>query len=142
MDKFWTVIQNMFSAPSLAAIRNVLTAGAVFLGALGIAGLTSSNLQGLVDKLMAVGTAGATLITAISAMVAVAMPLIASLKSTFAAQRKSVSANQPHTIVVQAQSAADISKIADAVATMPEVKQVVASPRVADEAPSAKVVAG
>jgi len=140
MKKAWAVIQKAFSAPSLAALRNVLTAGAVFVGALGVAGLTSSNLQSLVDAVMAVGTATAVLITAISGLAAVAMPIFAALSSTFAAQRKAV-ASQPHTIVAQAANADAILKVANAVAAMPEATQIISSASVADAAPSDKVVA-
>ena len=136
----WDEIQNAFSASSLAALRNVLTALAVFIGALGVAGLTQSSMQNLVDDIMSVGTAAAGLITAISVLVAAAMPIIAWAKSTLAAQRKSVSL-QLHTMVVQTSTPADALKVAAAIATMPEVKQVTASPRVAYATENAKVVA-
>jgi hypothetical protein len=137
--KIWTAIQNAFSSSSLAALRNVLTALSVFIGALGIAGLTQSKLQTLVDAIMAVGNAGALLITAIGVLGAAAMPIIAALKSTVAAQKKAV-ASQPHTIVVQASDPDTIVKAANTVAALPGVTQVTSSPRVADATPSEKVV--
>jgi len=140
MAKIWNAIQNAFSSSSLAALRNVLTALSVFVGALGIAGLTSSKLQTLVDAIMAVGTAGAALITAVGALLAVAMPIIAALKSTVAAQKKAV-ASQPHTIVVEAADPETIVKAANAAAALPGVTQVTSSSRVADATPSNKVVA-
>ena len=139
MKKAWAAIQNVFSAPSLAALRNILTAASVFVGALGFAGLTQTKLQTLVDAIMSLGTATAALIAAISVVVAAAMPIIASLKSTFAAQRAAVAA-QPHTVVGQASSADGAVKMANALAAIPEVNQVVASQRVVDATPSDKVV--
>jgi hypothetical protein len=134
-----TKIQNLFSAPALAALRNVLTALAVFVGGLGIAGLTQANLQHLVDLIMSLGTAIALLVTAVAGVVATAMPVIAWFKSTFAAQRKAVSL-QPHTVVVQTSTPDAMVKVANELAAMPEVQQVVASPRVAEITPSDKVV--
>lgn len=136
----WNKIQDLFSAPSLAAARNVLTAFAAFLSVLGIAGLTQANLQHLVDAIMSVGVAAGALITAVSALVAIVMPIIAGLKSTNAARRAAVSM-QPHTIVVQSATADGIVKAANAVAAIPEVQQITSSPRVADVTPSQKVVA-
>lgn len=143
MDKLQaalTKVQNLFSAPALAALRNILTALAVFIGGLGIAGLTQTSLQHLVDLVMSLGTAIALLVTAIAGVVAAAMPVIAWFKSTFAAQQKSVSL-QPHTVVVQTSNPEDVIKVANELAAMPEVDQVIASPRVADATPSNKVVA-
>ncbi len=140
LASIWAGLQTLFSGPSLAALRNVLTAGAVFIGALGIAGLTSTDLQRLVDAIMTVGTAGAVLITAISALVAALMPIIAALKATLSSRQQSVAA-QPNTIVVQTNSAAATLKAANAVAEIPEVQKVVAAANVAAAAPSDKVVA-
>jgi hypothetical protein len=137
--KIWTDIQNAFSASSLASLRNVLSALAFFIGALGVAGLTVSSMQHLVDLIMGFGTAGAVLITAISGMIATAMPIIAWFKSTLAEQKKSVAA-QPNTIVVQTASQADTQKVANTAAAMTEVTLVTSSASIATAAPSNKVV--
>jgi hypothetical protein len=131
MNAIWEKVQTLFSPPGLAALRNVLMALAGVVGTLGIAGLSQSKLQPLIDAVMSVGTATATLITAIA---------VAALKSTMASQRKSVSL-QPHTVVVQAASADGIIAAANAVAAIPDVQQVTSSPRVADATVSEKVVA-
>ncbi len=137
---WWQRIQSLFSAPSLAAARNVLTAFAAFLSVLGIAGLTQAKLQSLVDAVVSLGTAMAAVIAAVSALAAIVMPIIAGFKSTDAARRAAVSL-QPHTIVVQSATADGIIKAANAVAALPDVQQVVSSPRVAATTPSQKVVA-
>lgn len=134
----WNKIQNLFSSPSLAAGRNILSAVFAVFATLGI--ISATQAQSLIDKIMAVGSAVGVLVTAISGLVMVAMPIVAGLKSTMASQRKSVSL-QPHTIVVQAQTPAATVQAAAAVAAVPGVAQVVASPRVADATPSDKVVA-
>lgn len=139
IQKGLSALANFFSAPSLAAIRNVLTAFATFIGVLGIAGLTQTSLQHLVDLVMSVGSALALLITAIAAVVAAAMPIFAALSATFKHQKKSVSV-QPNTLVVQAATPAATKAIADLIATNPGVQQVIASPNIADNTASPKVV--
>jgi hypothetical protein len=57
-----------------------------------------------------------------------------------ASQKASVAA-QPNTVVVQTSSAATTIAAANAIAAIPEVKQVVATQAVADATPSDKVVA-
>ena len=136
----WEKIQNLFSPPSLAALRNVLTAASVFIGALGIAGLTQAKLQALVDAIMSLGTATAVLISAGAAFVGVLMPIIAGFKSTDSSRAASVSM-QPHTMVVSATTAEGAVRAANAIAAIPDVAQVISSPRIADATPSNKIVA-
>ena len=134
----WAKIQNAFSAPSLAAARNVLMAVAAVFGTLGV--VSATQAQDVVNKLMDIGTAIGTLMAAVSALVLVATPIFAALKSTMASQKKAVSL-QPHTMVVEAATHDAALKAAAAIAAIPEVQQVTASPGVANATVSNKVVA-
>ena len=129
--------QVLFSAPSLAAGRNVLMALMGVATTLGFLGAAQS--QALLDKLMAVGTALGALVAAISGLVMVVTPIYAAFTATMAQQKKAVSL-QPHTMVVQTSTANDATKVAAIIATIPQVQQIIASPRVANETPSDKVV--
>jgi hypothetical protein len=127
----------MFSAPTLAAGRNVLMALMGVATTLGV--ISAAQSQQLLDKLLAVGTAIGALMAAVSGLVMVATPIFAALSATMAHQKKAVSL-QPHTMVVQTSTANDATKVAQIIATIPQVQQVIASPRVANETPSDKVV--
>lgn len=141
LASIWAMIQNLFSASSLAALRNVLAALSVFIGALGIAGLTSSSLQHLVDAIMSVGTAGAVLITAISGLIAVLMPIIAAIKGTLNSRKQAVTTAQPNTIIVETNSPEAAKSAANASAAIPGVQKVVATQSIADTTSSDKIVA-
>jgi hypothetical protein len=135
---FLTYLSNLFSAPSLAAGRNVLMSLAGVAGALGL--LSATKAQALIDSIMAVGTAAGVLVAAISGFLVVAIPIISGFVSRQSHQTKNVSL-QPNTIVVQTSSPAATAKVADLIATTPEVKQVIASPAIANATASDKVVA-
>jgi hypothetical protein len=55
-------------------------------------------------------------------------------------QSRNAAATTPNTVVVQANSAADAAGVANKLAAMPEVNKVVAEQKLADAAPSPKVV--
>lgn len=141
MSAMWKAIQNAFSSSSLAAMRNVLTALAAFIGALGIAGLTQSSLQVLVDRVMAVGTAFALLITAVAALVAAAMPMVAAFKASTTQRAKSVAADvtaeQGKPV---AQQVATVT-VADAIGDRTDVKLTMNDPALAEAVPSPRVTA-
>lgn len=125
----------------LAVIRHILTGTAVFVGSIGLFGLTQAELEPLVQSLMALGNAAAVLITAISGVVAVVMPIIAAIQASKKARAKAVSADlkaeagkpateQPATIIV-----------AEALGDRHDVKEIVLTDKaLAVAVPSDKVV--
>ncbi len=83
----------------------------------------------------------------VSKLVLLVMPIVTvwlariGIHSASPASQRAAVAMQPHTVVVQAATADDTVTMANVIASIPEAKQVVSSPRVADATASNKVVA-
>ena len=87
-----------------------------------------------------VGPTETKVIVSIASLLSAVLNGVMAVITGQSGQRGAVS-TQSHTIVVQAQSGADTTKMAATIATMPEVAQIIASPRVANATASDKIVA-
>lgn len=135
-------VNNAFSNSSLAALRNILGQCAILVGGLGLAGLTQTNLQHLVDSIMQFGYAVGALLTAAGVLWAAAMPIIAWIKANLSNRAKSTAADiRAEANLPAVQQVATIA-VADALGKRTDVKELnVVDPALAKAVPSDKVVA-
>lgn len=121
-----------------AATRHAASFAAGAIAMFGIS--TKIDPQTVVAIINSLGTLTNDAVTLIGLVTPLIAAWFASRSASTAAQKKSIVAAQPNTVIVETSSAAATIKTANTIAAIPEVNLVTSSANVAGATPSNKVV--